>query len=84
MRYLNTHADVIPSMRTHARRYRREHPTRRQFGTWIRLVAPSLFLVAYEKWWLKHPELYGVIYEEIPVDDPGEYRGEPTLRIQSQ
>lgn len=63
-RYLNAHPDSVPSLRATAKAYASNPHGKHTFGFWLRVKHRPKFDIAYARFWLKHPELYGVVYDE--------------------
>ncbi len=67
MRYLNAYAVLVTPLRKRAREYftiTNSMTTRRDtFGMWIRTKHRPEFDLAYAKFWLKRPDLYGKVYD---------------------
>ncbi len=64
LRYLNENPTAVPSLKKTADAYQQNRNRRgQQFGLWLKLKKPAMFDKAYAQYWLKHPHLFGVIYE---------------------
>lgn len=62
-RYLDEHGAEIPSLSKMHDAYLALPCQRSQrFGFWLRSHRYDRFCKAYNHWWLRHPELFGVIY----------------------
>jgi hypothetical protein len=76
-RYLDANENAVPSLREMVREYRslprsRGHITRysHTFGFWLRNTHYNDFIEAYLKWWMKHPELFDHVYDNVQPDQP--------------
>lgn len=65
LRYLDDHESEVPMLRKLAGAYREHNKTRHTFGMWIHARHIGAFQRAYSRWWLKNPQLWGIIYEEL-------------------
>jgi len=63
MRYLDANADSVKPLRQLLAAYKAEPRNRGTFGYWMRNKKFADFNKAYASYWLKHPELYGTIYQ---------------------
>lgn len=63
-RYLNAHPESVPFLLKLSAVYAKNPHGKHTFGFWLRVKDRRTFDVAYSRFWLKHPELYGVIYAE--------------------
>lgn len=64
-RYLNDRPDAVPSLRRLSVTYAANPHGKHTFGFWLRVKHRAVFDTAYRRFWLNHPELYGVIYADL-------------------
>lgn len=71
MRYLNDYGVLVPMLRVRRREYSAIPNSMtvklNTFGMWVRTKYRSEFDVAYIRFWLRKPHLYGKVYEEMTL-----------------
>ena len=65
MRYLDANPEAIIALAPRLKEYRTNFKRGVKFGDWMRQKYLPRFARAYHGWWLKHPELFGKVYEQL-------------------
>lgn len=65
MRWLDAHPGDITPLAPKLRFYRTTFPRGITFGLWLRQRHLKAFVLQYQKFWLKHPELYQTTYQQV-------------------
>ncbi len=63
MRYMDAHPEHMKAFTPRLREYLSLCPEGKAFGFWLRQKYLREFVAAYKGHWLKHPELYGDVYQ---------------------
>lgn len=64
-RYLNEYGIEVDSVSKYIADYHQALKNGKAFGMWLRVKQPEIFNAAYNKWWLKNEQLWGVIYDDV-------------------
>lgn len=62
-RYLNEYPTADKSLLLLLNTYQSNPHQKHMFGAWMRFKHPATFHQSYLNFWLKHPKLFGKIYE---------------------
>lgn len=67
MRWLNDHEKDVASLMKFQVEYRAIKPRGNNFGVWLRGQHLQTFTRTYQRFWLRHPELFGLTYKTEPL-----------------
>ena len=65
MRFLDDHHQEVPGADRRFPKYHGHQNTPCRYGNWLRTKFPDDFNHLFHSFWLKHPELFGLIYEGV-------------------
>ncbi len=64
MRYLDANPEAIAALKSRYKEYHINFANGSKFGGWMRQKYLPHFATMYKNWWLKHPELFGAVYQQ--------------------